>query len=521
MPHVDLDPAHSRAGSAPSGQGSGQGSGRIESGMATALWQAARPPWTQAGWWDAELRPQVRALLWLPVGRELLDALLELSRRDVADSCQPGECPAPHTSPTHDEHVGSPGFPCGCQIVTIAAWAAAASWTASLADRAVLAAAGSRPVEEPIAATRPELGTITDAAVEDLAPALRVSPGSARNRLDGLRRMHALPALRYAVQCGLIIGWHAHLVATDFRHLTLADQTRVVEELLTAVRRRRRSGRRDWTCTELRAQAKRIAARLELDLAARRKESHRFRGVRLRLEGNGSATLSADLAEDVATGIFNRVTAIAAGLPAESDDPDDTWPHQHGRRSLDQRRADVFTDLLLATPTPRADSSAPETPGAPGSGSEVAVVIDAATLLGLAETPGEVPGCGPVPAEVARALAADASWRAWITRTTAAGTQVVATSPGTYRPGAALARLIRARDPHCRMPGCRSTVTDLDHIVPFPRGQTVPENLHRLCRRHHRLKTHTRWRVTQDSDTQTWTSPTTITYTDDTDPPLP
>ena len=162
------------------------------------------------------------------------------------------------------------------------------------------------------------------------------------------------------------------------------------------------------------------------------------------------------------------------------------------------------------------------------------MIVDAATLLGLADHPGVVPGCAPIPAEVARALAADRKWRAWLTATTTTGSHVVATSPGTYRPTAAVARLVRARDPYCRMPGCRSTITDLDHIVAFPRGQTVPANLQPLCRRHHRLKTHTRWRITTHSDndadsdldashtgtTHTWTSPTGITHTDDPESPL-
>ena len=161
-------------------------------------------------------------------------------------------------------------------------------------------------------------------------------------------------------------------------------------------------------------------------------------------------------------------------------------------------------------------------------------MIDLATLLRLADDPGDMPGCGAVPAEIARQLAADTRWRAWITTTTAAGTQVVATSPSTYRPGAALARLIRAREPECRMPGCRSQITDLDHVVPFPHGQTTQQNLGPLCRRHHRMKTHARWRQqthtngesgnggeSGDAQGWTWTTPAGITHTDDPDPLIP
>jgi len=60
---------------------------------------------------------------------------------------------------------------------------------------------------------------------------------------------------------------------------------------------------------------------------------------------------------------------------------------------------------------------------------------------------------GPIPADEARELAADGSWRAWITD--AATGQVIDAGRRSYTPSAALARLIRAREPYCRMPGVR------------------------------------------------------------------
>ncbi len=475
-------------------------------------WERFRPEWTQGGWWEAELRAEVRALLFEAAGPRLQQRLVDLAAGDAAAGYPPGECPHPHYAPSVGERVGVVGAPCACQVVVVAAWAAVASWTAARADQAVVEVTGAEPVEQALVGDRVDLGVVIDPAVEELAAALRMSPAGMRYRLDGLRRVAALPRLPAAVLCGGVPGWQAHQLATDLRHLSRADRARVVDVLLDRVERRRASGVRDWTGTELRAQAKRIAARLDLDLAARRRDCHARRGVRLRLHGQGFATLAADLTDDVATGIFHRLTALAAGVPADSHDPDD----EGQPRSLEQRRADVFTDLLLASPTAATPA---------GSG-EVAVVIDAAALLALAEEPGHLPGCGPVPADVARALAADLPWRAWLTRATAAGTQVVATSPGTYRPPAALARLIRAREPHCRMPGCRSRAVDLDHVIPFPRGRTTPANLGPLCRRHHRLKTHTRWTQTTDSDdddgptTWTWTTPTGMTYTDTPEPLL-
>ncbi|MCW2797779.1 HNH endonuclease signature motif containing protein [Nocardioides sp.] len=83
---------------------------------------------------------------------------------------------------------------------------------------------------------------------------------------------------------------------------------------------------------------------------------------------------------------------------------------------------------------------------------------------------------------------------------------------------------VRLRDPHCVFPWCErhSRSCDLDHINrydpgtaddPGPPGQTRPENLAPLCRRHHRCKTRGRWRYLRNPDgTYTWTSPHGRTY---------
>jgi hypothetical protein len=120
--------------------------------------------------------------------------------------------------------------------------------------------------------------------------------------------------------------------------------------------------------------------------------------------------------------------------------------------------------------------------------------VSLAALLGLRDDPAEIAGVGPVPAALARELAADGTWRAWITD--AAGA-VTATGAAGYTPPAAVARLVRAREPYCRFPGCRQPAPrcDLDHAIPWPRGATVPENLGPLCRRHHGLKTHLGWQL--------------------------
>jgi hypothetical protein len=128
------------------------------------------------------------------------------------------------------------------------------------------------------------------------------------------------------------------------------------------------------------------------------------------------------------------------------------------------------------------------------------------------EYPGQIPGLGPIPASIARRLAADGIWR-WLA--VDHGTLVGVGTRG-YRPPAALATLIRGRDRTCRFPGCRQPThrCDLDHTIPYPHGPTDPDNLPSLCRHHHRLKHQTQWTVSQHPGGRlTWTSPTGRTYT--------
>jgi hypothetical protein len=79
--------------------------------------------------------------------------------------------------------------------------------------------------------------------------------------------------------------------------------------------------------------------------------------------------------------------------------------------------------------------------------------------------------------------------------------------------------LVILRDKHCIFPWCATDARscDLDHIVAYrqgsPPGQTHPDNLAPLCRRHHNIKTHGRWRYARNRDgTYTWTSRHRLTY---------
>ena len=92
------------------------------------------------------------------------------------------------------------------------------------------------------------------------------------------------------------------------------------------------------------------------------------------------------------------------------------------------------------------------------------VIAPVGTLAGLINDPTELVGYGPIPAEVGRALAADARWRRVLTDPET-GTVV---DLGHRRvPTPALARLVRHQQTRCLFPGCGmpAVVCDLDHTV--------------------------------------------------------
>jgi 5-methylcytosine-specific restriction endonuclease McrA len=119
------------------------------------------------------------------------------------------------------------------------------------------------------------------------------------------------------------------------------------------------------------------------------------------------------------------------------------------------------------------------------------------TLLGIDDSPAMLDGLTPIPADVARDLAATSSVWYRILTDPICGTHLPVRID-TYRPDAQMRLQLKLRHPVCAAPGC-SRLTALaaedDHIIEYDHqdpargGPTSQWNLHRLCRRHHQLKT--------------------------------
>ena len=105
----------------------------------------------------------------------------------------------------------------------------------------------------------------------------------------------------------------------------------------------------------------------------------------------------------------------------------------------------------------------------------------------------EIPGIGPIPVAAAQRLAGDGLVKSVLSQD--ADVRAVAhfgrTIPARVRTA------LEARDVTCVVPGCDvHEGLEIDHVMPLAEGgPTRLDNLARLCRWHHSLKTHRGWRL--------------------------
>lgn len=221
--------------------------------------------------------------------------------------------------------------------------------------------------------------------------------------------------------------------------------------------------------------------------------------------------------KDAAVGAAGAVGAFGEGEDApdrhagtiglDAPDPDD--------RTMDQLRADAMCDLVL--------TGHPTIAGVDRSGGEgidalqaiVQLTVPFQTLVGDDGPAPVLTGCAPIDPESARRLLGAATlWDRVLTDPVSGDVLAV----DRRFPTEAQRRHLRARDEHCRFPGCRMPVwrSDIDHTIDHQHGgPTEHTNLAHLCRRHHTLKHHTPWQVEQHSGgVLAWTSPLGRRYID-------
>jgi hypothetical protein len=403
---------------------------------------------------------------------------------------------------------------------------------------------------------------------DELAAALAQSPRGMSDRLRTAWEIaRGLPQALAAMTSGALD--HARLLALHRLTQSLSDGQRAVVEAQMLAGSRLRSA------SQWRRKIHRTVQRLDPEAAARRREEARARrGVAVKQLEDGIGLLQATLAAEDTQAIYDRVDQIAradaqrdtngpgngdghshtgshggsdgghgnwsgshrdghshTGSHGGSDGGHGNWSgsHRDGRhrrcdgdgdasdsghlghlgragdgRSLDARRADVLAALLLGNRREQVTV-------------EIQVIASVGTLAGLDNNPAELVGFGPIPADVGRALAADARWRRVLTDPES-GTVL---DLGHRRvPTPALARLVRHQQIRCVFPGCGMPARrcDLDHTLAHAHGgRTALDNLGLLCRHHHSAKHRGRWTLHRERPgVFVWSSPAGRFYTIDT-----
>lgn len=360
-----------------------------------------------------------------------------------------------------------------------------------------------------------------------IAAATRASDRGVQARIGYAAQLTAdFPETFAALAAGEIDPAHARVIVDAGMLISEPEVRTAYEEAALDVARREAPGR-------LRPIVRTLAQRLHpVPLDERHRLARTGRRVCVQDADDGMAELIAVLPATLARAILDRLTQVAhATIDARNPTRDgaalfdgdarlDLDAQLNGERgmadtrTLDEVRADAFTDLLL-TGHSSPEASNGSIPQGHAIRAHVQVTVPLSTLAGETDEPAELVGHGPIDPDTARRLAGTAT--AWTRVQLDPVTQCVV-AVDTYRPTTALRRLLEVRDEHCRFPGCRQRAArcDLDHTVAREHdGPTELGNLAHLCRRHHVLKHNSAWRVRQrPGGVLEWTSPTGRVYPD-------
>ena len=322
--------------------------------------------------------------------------------------------------------------------------------------------------------------------VDEIRTALSLTRRTADVELGyALNLCERLPEVWAALATGEIDVRKAKVICDETVTLTETTGRQVAAEVLGKAAR--------WTTGQLRVRLRKLV--VEADPAsARERYEHGLEGRHVTVDANpdGTGNIAGwSLPADRVAQARDRIQQIARSLKTADE-----------VRTMGQLRADVFLDLLCGEETHQTNTK----------GSREGVVdirVDLETLAGLAETPGEIPGYGPVIADIARQIASDhgEQWQVTLTH----HGQPVWTGTTSRRPTTQMKRRIRSRYPTCVFPGCRIPARDcdLDHNVPVAEGgQTREDLMCPLCQYDHHHNRHQGWRPKRLGDGHyEWTSP--------------
>jgi hypothetical protein len=317
----------------------------------------------------------------------------------------------------------------------------------------------------------------------DAAHWLASETGEAASEAAGLlaaaRQMEELPQVQEAFKAGRLSPAKARQVAG-----AAAVDPKSQRALLRAAERQTLGELRN-TCDRVRRQA-----------ASERDEAERYESIRRRrylrdlTEADGAVRFDGRVCPDDGARLRAELMRRARRIAAEA--------RKHGRRErLDCYVADALMELVTGKNVEA------------GGGPEVIVTVDATALKRGYSKKGEnctIAGVGQVPVATAREILGDGFLSILVTQ----GSDVTSVARAGRAVPANVDKALKLRDPVCCVPGCEVTdALERDHrVVPFADGGTTSlDNLARLCRWHHYLRTYRGFRLDGGPGEWEWTGP--------------
>jgi hypothetical protein len=380
-------------------------------------------------------------------------------------------------------------MPRDLQVLAAKAWERQVAATAAIASAARVAAT--------VCADGPDEQVDADA---ELALALRRTDNEMAYHLRDDRRLLTLPVLYRVLRAGDCTLRHVSAFL-DITRDCRADDVLAIDLAASA-----RAA--TMTVSGFRRVVRKTTAKLDSRTPEEKTRGRRSRiGVRCQPQPDGLITIAATM--PAADGI-----AVASELNRRADAArtrDDT--RTHGERQVDVLLGALFGSSASSS----SQGEAAATTKRPSRRTELQVVIDWRSLVGLRDDPAELLGYGSIDAGEVRAMLSEPGTTLRRLVTDPLTGVLVDYGKTRYRPDPYLSGLSKARDVTCRYPGCtrNAVYCDDEHCQSFPDGDTSAGNVCQLCRRHHRRKTRGRFtyaRPDPATGETIWTTPLGFTY---------
>jgi hypothetical protein len=411
--------------------------------------------------------------------------------------------------------------------------------------------------------TREADPVFSEFAADEVAAALSMAPNGAANLLSfAVKLSGRLPGTLAALRAGRIDWFKSRVIAEETDVLvdglrgprdpgdSSDDLMRAVDPDSIAELEARVLGRAgQQTPGALREACRRAVLRADRGAAERRHKAARAeRKVAVYPLPDGIAELRWTDTVDRVLGLSAALDGLARSARADESqrraEQRQSGAPLDARRSMDQLRADALAEVgarLLADPR------LPENQGARPN---INVVVPLGILLDLdggqqqddqqtgdpqpsdpqpsdvqrsplqPSDPAELLGYGPIPDSLARRLAADGTWRRWLTDPVSG--ELLDVGRARYRPTAAIREFVLARDRTCQGGnGCRMPARrcDIDHTIDWGHGGTTSvATTAALCRHTHRAKHEGGWTVVRDGPELRWNTPSGHQYHRSPDP---